>query len=55
MKHLKLPVSRAVFVLKREAKALLATAAVAYGCWLIYHPAGFIAAGVLLLADRITD
>lgn len=28
---------------------LLGLAAVVYGVWLIYHPAGFIVAGILLV------
>lgn len=28
---------------------------ISYGAWLAYHPAGFVVAGVLLLADRIMD
>jgi hypothetical protein len=29
---------------------LLGIAAVSYGCWLAYHPAGYIAGGSLALA-----
>lgn len=28
---------------------------VSYGAWAVYEPAGFVAAGVLLLADRLAD
>lgn len=41
-------VSRIVPVV-RDLLALAGSALVAYGAWLIYEPAGFIASGVLLL------
>lgn len=45
-------VSRIVPVV-RDILALAGAALVAYGAWLIYAPAGFIAGGVLLLAATI--
>ena len=33
----------------RDLAGVSAIALIAYGCWLIYRPAGFIAAGVLIL------
>lgn len=36
-------------------QALLALGLVAYGCWLAWAPLGFIAPGVVLLADRVAD
>jgi hypothetical protein len=44
----------ALFVLV-EGKSLAGFALLTAGAALIYVPAGFITAGVLLLADRITD
>lgn len=37
----------------RAAPGLGGLALISYGAWLAYHPAGFIVAGVGLLADRI--
>lgn len=36
-------------------RAVIGLGAVAYGAWLAYPPAGFIVAGVLLIADRLAD
>lgn len=37
----------------RDVAGVLAVASISYGAWLIYQPAGFIAAGVLVLAGVI--
>jgi hypothetical protein len=55
VKRLVRPTALLLLWLERQAKFLLAAAAIAYGCWLIYPPAAFLAVGLLLLADRITD
>lgn len=36
-------------------RGLVALGLISYGAWLVYPPAGPIMAGVLLLADRLTD
>lgn len=36
-----------------DVAGLAGCASISYGVWLIYHPAGFIAAGVLLLTGSI--
>jgi hypothetical protein len=46
-------VSGALLDLLRELAGLAAIALIAYGAWLIYEPAGFITAGVLLLIGTI--
>lgn len=52
---------RALTILRVVAVGLLAVrglagvALVAYGAWLAWPPAGFIVAGVALLADRLHD
>jgi hypothetical protein len=48
-------VKRSLLLLAANAKSLLAVGLIAAGTALIYVPAAFIVAGVLLLADRITD
>ncbi|MER5678682.1 hypothetical protein ABT081_17245 [Streptomyces sp. NPDC002238] len=42
-------------VLWRALPALLGVGLVAYGAWLAWPPAGFLAAGALLLADQVAD
>jgi hypothetical protein len=37
------------------ARGLAGLALISYGAWLAYRPAGFVVAGVLLLADRVVD
>ena len=37
----------------RDGAGLVGAGLVAYGCWRIYAPAGFIVAGVLLIAGSI--
>lgn len=37
------------------ARAVAGLLLVAYGAWLAWHPAGFIVAGVGLLADRVSE
>lgn len=55
------PSSRAARTARRTAGALLAVrgaaalALISYGAWSVYRPAGFLAAGLLLLADLISD
>lgn len=39
----------------RALPGLLGVGLVAYGSWLAWRPAGFLSAGVLLLADQIAD
>jgi hypothetical protein len=36
-------------------RGLAGLALISYGAWLAYPPAGFVTAGVLLLADRVLD
>lgn len=36
-------------------RGLAGLALISYGAWLAYRPAGFVIAGVLLLADRMVD
>lgn len=36
-------------------RAPLGLALLSYGAWLAYHPAGFVVAGGLLLADRVAE
>lgn len=44
---------RAVPDIIRDLVGLAATGSIAYGAWLIYQPAGFIVAGVLVLVGVI--
>lgn len=46
------PVGAALRALAVALPGLIAVGLVSYGAWLAWPPAGFIAAGVLLLADR---
>ncbi len=46
-------IAAAAPVLLRDGAGLAGAVAIAYGAWLIYPPAGFIAGGVLLLAGAI--
>ncbi|GIH91951.1 hypothetical protein ACFFMN_33905 [Planobispora siamensis] len=46
------PAGSAVRALLQALPGLLGLGLVAYGAWLAWPPAGFIAAGALLLADR---
>lgn len=46
-------VARVAPVLFRDAAGIAATGLISYGAWLIYPPAGFISAGVLILAGVI--
>lgn len=41
---------RAVPALLRDLMGLAAVGSIGYGAWLVYAPAGFITAGVLVLA-----
>lgn len=43
-------VRRAAPTLCRDVAGLAGVGSIAYGAWLVYEPAGFISAGVLLLA-----
>lgn len=36
-------------------RALAGLLLISYGAWLAYRPAGFVVAGVLLLADRVAE
>lgn len=36
-----------------DIAGVLGGLALSYGAWLVYHPAGFIAAGTLLLAGAV--
>lgn len=36
--------------LPRDLAGLAGVGSIAYGCWAIYHPAGFIVGGAFLLA-----
>lgn len=36
-----------------DTTAIAAVGLVSYGAWLVYHPAGFISAGTLLLAGVV--
>jgi hypothetical protein len=55
MKRLKLPAATTAGLLFRALPGIGGLALVSYGAWLAYHPAGFVVAGVVLLADRIAD
>jgi hypothetical protein len=46
------PLGNAVRLLVQVLPGLIGVALVAFGAWLAWPPAGFITAGVLLLADR---
>jgi hypothetical protein len=48
-------VMRALLVTVVAVRGLVALALISYGAWLAYPPAGFVTAGVLLLADRLLD
>lgn len=48
-------VIRALVVAVMAVRGLVALALISYGAWLAYPPAGFMTAGVLLLADRMLD
>ena len=37
----------------RDVSGLLGAASIVYGCWLVYRPAGYIVAGVLMIAASI--
>lgn len=41
--------------LLRDLAGIGAVVLIAYGCWLIYQPAGFIAAGILILAGVLAS
>jgi hypothetical protein len=45
----------AVGVLGRALPSLTGLCLVSYGAWLAWRPAGFLAAGVLILADQVAD
>lgn len=36
-----------------DAAGIAGAGLIAYGAWLVYHPAGFIVGGVLLLAGAV--
>jgi hypothetical protein len=42
-------------VVFRDVTGLTGASLVSYGAWLVYHPAGFIVAGALLLAGALLD
>lgn len=44
-----------VGVLGRALPSLTGLGLVAYGAWLAWPPAGFLAAGALILADQVAD
>lgn len=44
-----------VGALWRSLPALLGVGLVAYGAWLAWRPAGYLAAGLLILADQVAD
>jgi hypothetical protein len=50
--NLAAPLGNAVRLLVLALPGLLGVALVAYGAWLWWPPAGFVAAGLLLLVDR---
>lgn len=39
----------------RDAAGVIGAASIAYGAWLIYEPAGFIAGGTLVLAGVVAS
>jgi hypothetical protein len=39
--------------LARDLAGVAGAACVAYGAWLVYHPAGFIVGGALLVAGTV--
>ena len=45
----------AVGVLGRALPGLTGVGLVSYGAWLAWPPAGFLTAGVLVLADQVAD
>lgn len=45
----------AVGALGRALPSLTGLGLVSYGAWLAWPPAGFLAAGVLVLADQVAD
>lgn len=49
------PAGRLFRVVGQALPGMAGLALVAYGAWLWWPPAGFIAAGTLLLADRIWE
>lgn len=48
-------VARVVLTAVVASRAVTGLLLISYGAWLAYRPAGFVVAGVLLLADRLTD
>lgn len=48
-------VGMAVGVLGRALPSLTGLGLVAYGAWLAWSPAGYLTAGVLVLADQVAD
>ncbi|MFF3643385.1 hypothetical protein [Streptomyces sp. NPDC002564] len=48
-------VGLAVGALGRALPGLAGLGLVAYGAWLAWPPAGFVAAGLLILADQVAD
>lgn len=49
------PVIAALMSAVIALRGLAGLALISYGAWLAYRPAGFVLAGVLLLADRMVD
>ena len=41
--------------LLRDVAGLIAVASISYGAWLVYEPAGYIVAGVLILVGVIMN
>jgi hypothetical protein len=49
------PAGAALLAALMAVRGLAALVLISYGAWLAYRPAGFVVAGVLLLADRVVD
>jgi hypothetical protein len=49
------PILAALLSAVIAVRGLAGLALISYGAWLAYRPAGFVVAGVLLLADRVVD
>lgn len=46
---------RVTLALVLAVRGVAGVALVSYGAWLAYEPAGFVVAGLLVLADRVLD
>lgn len=49
------PVIAALLAVVMALRGLAGLMLISYGAWLAYRPAGFVVAGLLLLADRVVD